>query len=188
MGTFRSYVDESRQKWGRTDGQNPTTEQLGLGCLQRIASALESIDDRLRWLDPDERRIMAEKRKKARTWREDWESLASERDLVSRLVSEFRGPAGLRRPRGVIPHKVASAFVCVFGKDADPASAKQWSALADLGAECPTHLQWLIDRKKGVRTPRSLMMGAGCSRSLAEYAQRVSQSGWPLTASEKESP
>lgn len=37
------YKDESRKYWSRTDGKNPTTEQLQLGCLQRIADATEAM-------------------------------------------------------------------------------------------------------------------------------------------------
>ena len=37
----RYFDDESRTKWYSTTHDKPNTEQLQLGCLQRIASATE---------------------------------------------------------------------------------------------------------------------------------------------------
>jgi hypothetical protein len=37
-----SYTNESRRNWFTAHGQ-PTTEQLQLGCLQRIADAVEKM-------------------------------------------------------------------------------------------------------------------------------------------------
>lgn len=39
----KNYKDASRANWARTDNRNPTTEQLQLGCLQRIADATEAM-------------------------------------------------------------------------------------------------------------------------------------------------
>lgn len=39
----KSYADESRRAWGRTDNQNPTFQELQLGALQRIADASEAM-------------------------------------------------------------------------------------------------------------------------------------------------
>lgn len=37
-----SYIDESRKLWHRGGETQPTTEDLILGCLQRIATSTES--------------------------------------------------------------------------------------------------------------------------------------------------
>lgn len=37
---FKSYAQESRSNWGCNDRQ-PSTDELKLGCLQRIADATE---------------------------------------------------------------------------------------------------------------------------------------------------
>ena len=48
----QSYAEKSKLGWHTGDGSNPNTEQLKLGCMQRIASACELMaKDRARMVD-----------------------------------------------------------------------------------------------------------------------------------------
>lgn len=37
----KSFIDQSKVSWEPSDGRQPSTEELQLGCLQRIASSTE---------------------------------------------------------------------------------------------------------------------------------------------------
>ena len=38
-----AYIEESKKRWYRSDGEQPNIEQIKLGCLQRIATATETM-------------------------------------------------------------------------------------------------------------------------------------------------
>lgn len=75
-----NYKDESRRLWIRTDGENPTLEQLQLGCMQRIADASEAMaKDHVRLLND------------AKWQREAKERLQKTCDRLARSNAALRG-------------------------------------------------------------------------------------------------
>lgn len=43
-----SHIEQSRTEWGYSDGRSPSDASLQVGCLQRIAASLESIDETMK--------------------------------------------------------------------------------------------------------------------------------------------
>ena len=83
-----SYIEESKKGWHRSGDQQPSTEDLQLGCLQRIAAAVElSCKDRER-LERDYK-YMRERRDEAqRTAERLARSNAALRGVIKRMKAE----------------------------------------------------------------------------------------------------
>jgi hypothetical protein len=88
------FEASSRRDWGLDEAHNPSIFQLGLGCLQRIATSLETIaQDRERLVaarDEVQRRLQCAERREQHlieTYSREKRRTAALRGLVKRLKS-----------------------------------------------------------------------------------------------------
>lgn len=84
MGTHK---EESKRNWGTVNDDHPTTDQLKLGCLQRIADAAEKMADGFNALLKERDHYKADAERKYQWWIDEHAKVLS-RD---RQISNLRG-------------------------------------------------------------------------------------------------
>lgn len=81
MGTDKKYWDEkSRSRWFNTDGSEPDCERIAVGCLQRIADAVERMSGSYRELADERDR-----------YKRNWEYVKDDREHLRLSVAALRG-------------------------------------------------------------------------------------------------
>jgi hypothetical protein len=90
----KNWIDQSRDLWG--NGDHPTNDGLKVGCLQRIATAMERIEIHLRYIaDPGLRAKEEEDKKLEKEYVEKWKFRDDCARVVKKKVSKALKSIGL---------------------------------------------------------------------------------------------
>lgn len=144
------FRQASRSAWYPREGPHPTVEQLNLGCLQRIADALEAIAD---LMDPATAPAREATRRKAeeRQAKKDWE--ANVGDAIAGRIDDRLGgmtwPAGDAWVRRELRTRIrwAAWYDCREAGLTTPEAGRAWADAFDIPA-CVRGLQAQPGSKK----------------------------------------